>query len=447
VEKVVDEIAADEASATCHQDAFREACCGHECARTPASLEPLELGQAYPGGLRWPQVDADVLVIGAGAIGTSVAASLASRGHRVIVLEKEPGPGVHQSGRNSGVIHAGYNQKPGSSKAKFCVEGSRQLRAYCLEKGIAMAQGGILVVAQTEAETKVLDELHRRAKANGTDVRLLDEAGIKEVEPHAAGIQALQAREAASFDARAYVHALASDAMRSGATFLYDTRVQRLDEGKVTTDKGTFTSKVVVNAAGLYADVFARDLASDMRVIPFRGCYAEVVPSRAHLVKSHIYAAPDLDFPFLGVHLSRRADGRVIVGPGAMLAFGREAYTLWSLRGGGLGRTLGFGGFWRMMMRHEFRRLVKDEFAKSLNARAIGKAARLLVPELAHADLVRSFAGNRAQLVAKDGMLVDDIIVRETPRAVHVLNAVSPGLTCSLPFGEHLADLAERKLE
>lgn len=389
----------------------------------------------------------DVLVIGAGAIGASTALHVARAGHRVTVVEKEPGPALHQSGRNSGVIHAGYNVKPGTNKARFCVEGNRRLRAYCDEKGIATHPGGILVVAREERERAVLAELERRAKGNGVDVRMLDEAGLRMQEPHAAGIEALHAREATSFDARSYVHALTGDAMRAGAEFLYDTRVLRIDEGAVVTDKGRIEARVVVNAAGLYADVLARELAPDMRVIPFRGYYAELVPPRRDLVRSHIYAAPDLAFPFLGVHLSRRADGRVIVGPGAMLAFGREAYSFWSLRGGKLGRTLGFGGFWRMMARPEFRRLARDEVAKSLSLKSIWKEARLLVPALRPDDLAPSYAGNRAQQVSKDGKLVEDIVVRETPRSVHVLNAVSPGLTCSLPFGEHLAELAARKLE
>jgi len=392
--------------------------------------------------------DADVLVVGAGAVGASCALHLARQGLRVVVVEKEGGPALHQSGRNSGVIHAGYNVKPGSQKARYCVEGNRRLRAYCEERGIATHPGGILVVARTEAERAVLAELHKRGQGNGVDVRLLDAEGLRAQEPHAVGIEALHARDAASFDARAYVHALSDDALRAGATILYDTRVLGLDEadGGVTarTSKGPITAKALVNAAGLYADRLAGSLAPDMRVIPFRGYYAELVPRRRDLVRSHVYAAPDLAFPFLGVHLSRRADGRVIVGPGAMLAFGREAYRFSSFKGGGLGLTLGWGGFWRMMVKPQFRRLVRDEVAKSLSLKAIWKEARLLVPDLRPEDLCKSYAGNRAQMVDRKGNLVEDIVVRQTPRTVHVLNAVSPGLTCSLPFGEHLAETAAK---
>lgn len=394
-------------------------------------------------------LEADVVIIGAGAVGTSAAFHATKLGKSVIVIEKESGPALHQSGRNSGVIHTGYNLKPGSTKARFCIEGSRRLREYCAQKGVPVRVGGILVVARSEGETAVLRELETRARGNRTDIRMLDEAGIRAAEPHATGLMALHAREGASFDARAYVHALTGDAVNGGAHFLYDTRVHGIEEGSddvaVRTTKGKLRARVIVNAAGLYADQLARTLAPDMRVIPFRGDYAELTPQRRNLVTSHIYAAPDLNFPFLGVHLSRRTDGRVILGPGAMLAFGREAYSFWSLKGGGLGTTLGWSGFYRMMMRPEFRRLIGTEVARSISLKAIWREARLLVPDLRPEDLLRSYAGNRAQQVTKDGKLVEDIVVRETARGVHVLNAVSPGLTCSLPFGEHLAAIAAKK--
>lgn len=392
----------------------------------------------------------DALVVGAGAVGISTAYHLAQEGVSVAVIEKESGPAMHQSGRNSGVIHAGYNPKPGSLKAEYCVEGNRQLREYCQDRGVPIREGGILIVARSDPEMMVIEELASRGRANGTDIRVLGGDEIKEVEPHTHGIGALQAIEGASFDSRAYVHALAGDASNAGASLFYDSKVRSIKEsGKavtVNTAKGRFMAKVAVNAAGLYADELADELADDMRVIPFRGYYAELSPAKTPLVSSHIYAAPDLNFPFLGVHLSKRTDGRVIVGPGAMLAFGREAYDFSSFKGGGLGKTLGWPGFYRMMMRSEFQSLARTEIKKSLMLRAIAKEAIQLVPELEARDFVRSYAGNRAQLVDRQGNLVDDIVVRETARSVHVLNAVSPGLTCSLPFGKQLAEQALSKL-
>jgi (S)-2-hydroxyglutarate dehydrogenase len=394
--------------------------------------------------------EVEVAVIGAGAVGVSTALHLAREGVDVMVLEKEAGPAMHQSGRNSGVIHAGYNLKPGSVKAEFCVRGNRELRAYCAERGVPVREGGILVVAKSDQQMDVLRELLARGRANDVDVALLAESEIKDVEPHAKGIGALHAHEGASFDARAYVQALAGDAMRAGARFFFDHRVRRILENDrgvaIDTNRGRIMARVAVNAGGLYSDRLADGLAEDLRVIPFRGYYAELRPQRTELVNSHIYATPDLEFPFLGVHLTKRTDGRVIVGPGAMLAFGREAYSFGSLAGGLLSKTLRWPGFYRMLRAREFRDLLRREVRKSLAIKHIAREARELVPEIAEDELSRSFAGNRAQLVDRQGKLVDDIVVRDTPHSVHVLNAVSPGLTCSLPFGRSLAGTVTQKL-
>jgi (S)-2-hydroxyglutarate dehydrogenase len=391
-----------------------------------------------------------VAVIGAGAVGASTALHLARDGVEVLVLEKESGPAMHQSGRNSGVIHAGYNLKPGSMKAQYCVEGNRELRQYCGDRGVPVRDGGILVVAQSDQEMDVLRVLVDRGQANGVRVKLLAEDDIKSVEPHARGIGALHALDGASFDARSYVHALTSDAIRSGARIFFDHEVHAVIETeqgvRIQTNRGDVAVRAVVNAAGLYADVLADDLADDLRVIPFRGYYAELRPERTSLVNSHIYATPDLNFPFLGVHLSKRTDGRVIVGPGAMLAFGREAYSFGSVRGGLFGETLRWPGLYRMLRTRQFQELVRKEVRKSLSTRHIAREAMVLVPEIHERELVRSFAGNRAQLVDRQGHLVDDIVVRETARSVHVLNAVSPGLTCSLPFGRKVASTVAAKI-
>jgi len=339
------------------------------------------------------------------------------------------------------VIHAGYNLKPGSLKAKYCVEGSRALRQYCGERGIAMEQGGILIVARTDAERGTLAELHRRAQANGVRTTRVDERGIADIEPHARGIEALHAPEGASFDAPAYVAALLEDARAAGARVEFGVAVRRIVEQRVLTSDGSRDASVALNCAGLHADRLAGRVAGDLRIIPFRGYYAELRPGRTDLIRSHVYAAPDLTFPFLGVHLSRRTDGRVIVGPGAMLAFGREAYRLAQVQPRDLLSTLVWPGFYRMMVRPQFRALVRSELMKSLFLGRIAAEARLLIPELKADDLVRSYAGNRAQVVSRSGDLVDDIVVRQSGRTVHVLNAVSPGLTCSLPFGKFLADM------
>jgi len=389
-------------------------------------------------------------VIGAGAIGASAALHLARTGARVVVLEKEAGPARHQSGRNSGVIHAGYNLKPGTLKAKYCVEGSRRLRAYCREREIPMVEGGILIVARTEAERATLLELHRRAQGNGVQSRLVDADEVRAIEPHARGIAGLHAPEGASFDATAYVRALLAEGEQLGVELHYGMRVRSWTEGpdvELDTTGGRFSAPVLLNCAGLHADRVAGTVARDLRIVPFRGYYAELRPERITLVRSHVYAAPDLTFPFLGVHLSRRVDGRVIVGPGAMLAFGREAYRFWQVNLGDFAGTLLWSGFYRLFRDRRFRSLLVGEVQKSLSLRAVWREAQLLIPDLASHDLVRSFAGNRAQVVSRNGQLMDDIVVRETSRTVHVLNAVSPGLTCSLPFGDELARVCRTKLQ
>ncbi len=389
-------------------------------------------------------------MIGAGAIGASAALHLARTGARVVVLEKEAGPARHQSGRNSGVIHAGYNLKPGTLKAKYCVEGSRRLRAYCREREIPMVEGGILIVARSEAERATLLELHRRAQGNGVQSRLVDADEVRAIEPHARGIAGLHAPEGASFDATAYVRALLAEGEQLGVELHYGMRVRSWTEGpdvELDTTGGRFSAPVLLNCAGLHADRVAGTVARDLRIVPFRGYYAELRPERITLVRSHVYAAPDLTFPFLGVHLSRRVDGRVIVGPGAMLAFGREAYRFWQVNLGDFAGTLLWSGFYRLFRDRRFRSLLVGEVQKSLSLRAVWREAQLLIPDLASHDLVRSFAGNRAQVVSRNGQLMDDIVVRETSRTVHVLNAVSPGLTCSLPFGDELARVCRTKLQ
>jgi L-2-hydroxyglutarate oxidase len=392
----------------------------------------------------------DLLIVGAGAIGACCALYAARGGMRVLVVEKEDAPARHQSGRNSGVCHAGYNLKSGTRKAEFCVEGSRRLRAWCEERGVPLEVGGILVVAVEEAEVTILEELKRRSDANGVRAELVDEAGLRSLEPHAAGVSALHALDGASFDAEAFVRSVLDEAESYGAEVCYRVEVRALVDGdgcaRARTADGAIEAGAAVNCAGLQADRVAGALAEDVRVVPFRGFYAELIPERAHLVRSHVYRAPDLTFPFLGVHASRRTDGRVLLGPGAMLAPGRESYGLFGVNGADLVGTVAWPGFRAMFRDPRFRRLAVREVRKNFRLVDIWKEAVELLPALEPADLARSFAGNRAQLVRRDGRLVDDFLVRETESCVHVLNAVSPGLTGSLPFGEWVAGLAMNRL-
>lgn len=387
-------------------------------------------------------------------MGASTAWHLAREGVDVRVVEKEDGPARHQSGRNSGVIHPGFNYDPDSTRAGFATEGADRLKAYCRERDVDVAVDGILVVARGEEEAATLEELKRRADANGVEADLVDGEQVQAIEPHARGVRGLHAPGGGSVDSKGYVEALVEDAEAEGVDFEFGTTVEGIDDPlerpggpdavRVRTDRGTLEAEVAVNCAGLHADRLAG--VEDVRVIPFRGYYAELKVGRRDLVRSHVYPSPDLDFPFLGVHLSRRTDGRVIVGPGAMLAFGREAYKLHQVDPRDLLDVVSWPGFWKLFGDAKFRGLVGSEVEKSLRLEAVAEEARRLVPDVGPEDLVRSYAGNRAQLVDRDGHLIKDMRVRETARVVHVLNAVSPGLTASLPFGDHVAGRAADKL-
>lgn len=390
----------------------------------------------------------DVAVVGGGCIGCSIAKHLRERtDFDVCVLEKEHHLALHQSGRNSGVLHPGFNYSPGSLKARFSTEGTERLKAYAREHDVALEEFGVLVVARTEADVERLYGLREQATENGVTTELLtDREQIRAHEPHAVGRAALYCPEAASIDSQGYVYALAADAQRRGVEFYRGYEVTAIDptaSGAVLqTDKGAITARYVVNAAGLYADTLAHGMGvgDDYRIVPFRGEYYELVPEKRSLVRSMIYPTPVPELPFLGVHFTRRTDGKVIVGPNAVLAFGREAYrnTEFDLRE--LASTLGYAGFWRLFSSRRMLKAARAEFEKSYRKERFVRGARSLVPAVEADDFRRSYAGNRAQVVRRDGTLVTDPLVVHGERSTHVLNAVSPGLTSSLPFGEYVAD-------
>jgi len=392
-----------------------------------------------------------VVVVGGGCVGVSTARHLAERGVDVAVVEKEYALAEHQSGRNSGVLHPGFNYEPGTMKARFAVEGTRRMKGYCDERGVPVDECGVLVVAQNEEEEDRLGALKRQADENGAEARIVGAGFVEEREPHAEATAALYAPEAASVDSRKYVHALAADAESDGAELYlgHEVRDATLDDGwTVETSKGIIEAEYVVNAAGLYADVLARKMGAPTqhRVVPFRGEYYELAPDATELCNTMIYPTPDPELPFLGVHYTRRTDGKVIVGPNAVLAFGREAYSNREFSVRGLAATLSYGGFWRLVSSRKMLGVAWDELNKSYRKPRFVRAAQRLVPGASAADFSRSYAGVRAQLVSPDGELVKQPLVEHSERATHVLNAVSPGLTCSLPFGEHLADEATERL-
>ncbi|MEU2748534.1 L-2-hydroxyglutarate oxidase [Streptomyces collinus] len=386
--------------------------------------------------------DCDVLVIGGGIVGLSTAYAItrAAPGTRVTVLEKEPGPARHQTGRNSGVIHSGIYYRPGSLKARYAVRGAAEMVKFCSEYGIPHAVTGKLIVATDRAELPRLHALVQRGRENGIPVRELGASQIAEYEPEVRGLAAIHVGTTGICDFVAVARQLARG---SGAEIRYGTRVVRVDRrpergvAVLTAAGDVVRGRVLVNCAGLQCDEIARLTGDDpdMRIVPFRGEYYEL--ARPELVRGLVYPVPDPAFPFLGVHLTRGIDGGVHVGPNAVPALAREGYGWGTVRPRELGSTLAWPGSWHIARRHW--RYGAGELRRSLSKRAFTEAVGRLLPGVSEDDLVPTAAGVRAQAVLRDGTLVDDFLIREGARTVHVLNAPSPAATASLPIGREVA--------
>lgn len=389
-------------------------------------------------------VDCDVLVIGGGIVGLSTAHALSrlAPGTRVVVLEKEPGPARHQTGRNSGVIHSGIYYRPGSLKARFAVRGAAEMVKFCAEHGIAHEVTGKLIVATERTELPRLHALVQRGRENGIPVRELGPAQIAEYEPEVRGLAAIHVGSTGIVDYGRVAEQLADS---SGAEIVYggaaDLISRRADRVAVRTTAGVVVrARVLVNCAGLQCDRVAR-LAGDepgMRIVPFRGEYYDL--ARPSLVRGLVYPVPDPAFPFLGVHLTRGIGGGVHVGPNAVPALAREGYGWGVVRPRDVADELAWPGSWRMAARHW--RYGAGEIHRSLSKQAFTEAVRRLLPAVSSRDLVPAAAGVRAQAVLRDGTLVDDFLIRDAPRTVHVLNAPSPAATASLPIGREIAGRA-----
>ncbi|MET7746471.1 L-2-hydroxyglutarate oxidase [Streptomyces sp. NPDC005385] len=386
--------------------------------------------------------DCDVLVIGGGIVGlsTAYAVTRAAPGTRVTVLEKEQGPARHQTGRNSGVIHSGVYYRPGSLKARYAVRGAAEMIKFCAEYDIPHAVTGKLIVATEKAELPRLHALVQRGRENGIPVRELGPAQITEAEPEVRGLAAIHVGTTGVCD---YVAVARQLAEASGADIRYGADVVRIDRrpdlgAAVRTADGMIVrGRVLVNCAGLHCDETARLTGDDpgMRIVPFRGEYFTL--ARPELVRGLVYPVPDPAFPFLGVHLTRGIDGSVHVGPNAVPALAREGYGWGVVRPRELGATLSWPGSWRMARRHW--RYGAGELLRSVSKAAFTEAVRRLLPAVTPDDLLPAAAGVRAQAVLRDGTLVDDFLIKEGPRTVHVLNAPSPAATASLPIGREVA--------
>jgi len=398
-----------------------------------------------------PPERCDLAIVGGGIIGLAVARELTRRHPRasVCVLEREPRLASHQSSHNSGVIHAGVYYAPGSLKARLCVDGARELYEYCEQRGIATERCGKLIVATDASQLARLHELERRANANGVPgVRRLDPGGIRELEPHARGVAALHSPHTGIADFAAIAHAYARDALAAGASIATGCDVRSvLGDGRTLRLGHTHGATVAGHAvfcAGAWSDrlAVAAGASPDPRIVPFRGSYLRLVPARRELVRALIYPVPDPSLPFLGVHLSRHIDGEVLIGPTALIAGARDAYSLARVRPRDLLETLGWPGTWRLLARSL--RTGASELRHAAQPSALVRAAARYVPELRARDVQPAFAGVRAQALARDGRLVEDFAFSHTERALHVRNAPSPAATSSLAIARHVADVAER---
>jgi len=389
----------------------------------------------------------DFLIVGAGIIGIAIARELRRRFKgRVMVIDKESKPGFHASGRNSGVLHAGVYYKEDTLKARLCVEGNRRLKEYCWSRQIPMNNQGKVIVTTHLKELPALKELHQRAQANGVRAELVNSESLREIEPCAKTVgQALYIRDTAVVNPENVVEAMANDSISEGIEFAYNrTWIKNIRPGEIQTTQGVLSFGHLVNCGGLFADKIAHamNVGREFKILPFRGNFCFLDPTSQVRVRGNIYPVPDLRDPFLGVHFTKRPEGEITVGPSALPLFGREQYE--GIRGANLSDAVSMMAYLARLFRknrNHFRSFAWKELLKVSRYGFFKEADRLTVG-LKKSDLVTvKGVGIRAQLVnGETAELVNDFVVENGPRSTHILNAVSPAFTCSLPFAEYVVD-------
>jgi L-2-hydroxyglutarate oxidase len=390
----------------------------------------------------------DFAVIGGGLIGLATARALLARnpGASLVLLEKEEQVAVHQSGRNSGVLHSGIYYKPGSLKAQLTAEGRQAMLAFCRENDIAYELCGKVIVATREEEVPRLDPLYRRGLDHGLEVSLIDQEELVEIEPHARASKAIWVPQAGIVDYKSVALKLADQLYARGADLRLGTALlgfeDRNGELHLKTNRGQVRARLAVNCGGLFSDRLARQTGVDpgLRIVPFRGEYFALRGEARRLVRGMIYPLADPRFPFLGVHLTKMTDGEVLVGPNAVFALQREGYLSSDFNLRDAAESLSYSGFWRLVLPNIGTGL--GELLRSGSVRAFAKAVQEMVPEIQTSDLVPTRAGVRAQAVDKDGKLVEDFRFARGERWLHVLNAPSPAATASLAIGDYVAKQA-----
>lgn len=393
----------------------------------------------------------DIVVIGGGIIGLATAMRLTQEfpQYKVAVLEKESEVAMHQTGHNSGVIHAGIYYAPGSQKANFCSSGGKMLREFCDERGIEYKMCGKSIIAVNDEEVPRLENLFERGTANGAQgLRMISKEELNEIEPHAAGVKAIHSPNTGIIDFKKVSEAYSLEMRENGADLMLGTEVHGMTrrDGRIymESSRGDISTRYAINCAGLQADNVARMMGVDpgLRIIPFRGEYFTIRPDRQHLVNGLIYPVPDPAMPFLGVHFTKRITGGVEAGPNAVLAFAREGYKKTSFSFKDVAATFTYPGFWKMS-KNNWKTGLNEQY-RSLSKKTFLKSLQVLVPEIQMEDLSEPGAGVRAQAIDSKGNLLQDFAIAETENAIHVLSAPSPGATSSMSISRYVVDMAQK---
>ena len=391
----------------------------------------------------------DVTVIGAGIVGLSTAYKLmlAQPDLRILVLEKESGVAAHQTGNNSGVIHSGIYYKPGSYKAKNCVDGRRELVRFCETHDVKHNVCGKIIVATDAADIPRLNSIYERGIANGIEnIRLIGDSEIRELEPFAAGVKAIHVGCAGIVDFHGVCETLRSLLVKHGANVRFNEKVTSINQDNdglhIAASSSVFRSRWLINCAGLHSDKVAEaaGLIPPVRIVPFRGEYFDLTPQAEHKVKNLIYPMPNPAFPFLGVHFTRMAYGGVECGPNAVFAFKREGYTKTAFDVCDAAETLAYRGFWKMVGKNW--KMGVNELYRSFSRAAFLRNLQTLVPSLVDEDIRPAPSGVRAMALTPNGDIVDDFMILRHGREVHVLNAPSPAATAGLALGRQIANTA-----
>ncbi|HEX6595246.1 MAG TPA: L-2-hydroxyglutarate oxidase [Bacillota bacterium] len=386
----------------------------------------------------------DFAIIGGGIVGLSTGAALYERypQAKIVVIEKEEEVALHQTGNNSGVIHSGIYYEPGSFKARFAKRGSESIKRFCEKYEIEHDICGKVIVATTEEERPLLNDLYERGLTNGLAIEKIDAHALREIEPHVAGVEAIHVPQAGIVNYRQVSEKFADLIRDHGGDVALKTEVEHIHEADdfvhLETNHTTIKARIAINCGGLHSDRLALKAGykTDMKIVPFRGEYYKLKPEKRHLVNHLIYPVPNPKFPFLGVHFTRMIGGEVEAGPNAVLGFKREGYKKSDISARDLAETLTYKGFWKLA-RHFMKEGV-EEYIRSFSKSQFTKSLQALIPEIKEDDLIPSPAGVRAQALKSNGEMVDDFFIIKGKRTIHVCNAPSPAATASIEIGKEV---------